>query len=75
MIHLNNILQSAFQFPQSIVFLSVFVENTCCLSSPAIYGLACTLLIRLVSSVGANAAYRSGVYEETQREKVNGCVV
>jgi len=55
MINLNNILQSAFQFPQSIVSLSMFVENTCCWSCSAIYGLAFTLLICLVSSVGISA--------------------
>jgi len=55
-INLNNILQSAFQFPQSIVSLSMFVENTCCLACPAIYGFAFTLLCCLVGSVGISAA-------------------
>ena len=77
MINLNNILQSIFQFPHSIVFLSMFVENTCFLSCPAIYGFAFTLLICLVSSVGISATSvrmqrtEVGVYGDTKREREN----
>jgi hypothetical protein len=81
MINLNYILQSALQFPQSIASLSSFVENTCCLSCPAIYALAFTLLICLVSSVGISAtsvqmqSTEIGVYDGTEMERVNGCFV
>ena len=57
----------------------MFVENTICLSCPAIYGFAFTLLIRLVSSVGISAAsvqiQRTEDCVYTDTERVKGCFV